>query len=286
MSRQTRWKRFACDRPAPRRTFRRPPNAAISALDFRRKSVECDSSSSKARLISSGSATCTRRAARPDQERPRPLLVHMVVVSWLTAAGRGEAGYECSMGQPGAARSRSLRISHAGRVSKTRQLLASFDAFRLFGQAARRPRAGRVRSRRSRRNGVRFGPSARGAGEEQGSAAAGVPGNRGAEDGWSASILRHAERRVSVAGDLLEPDLSARRRGCDPSAKRAELFRRSDGRDRRAAAGAARQQPCSTARSACATSTSPPGRCRRETGLLRPTRTRSTRRSPRCRSRS
>ncbi len=52
---------------------------------------------------------------------------------------------------------------------------------------------------------------------------------------------RRFRRRSNVAShwltDVLEPDVSARRRGCDPAAERAELLRRSDGRRRRAADG-------------------------------------------------
>ena len=130
------------------------------------------------------------------------------------------------------------------------ELLASFDTFRLFGQAqaARRPggaamRSG-YRSRRSRRSGSRFATRPLEAlAKSKDLRLLAHPGNGVAEDRWSAGIFRDAERRVSVAGDVLEPDVSARRRGCHSSAERAELLRRSDGRGRRAAPRAAGQQP-------------------------------------------
>ena len=78
------------------------------------------------------------------------------------------------------------------------------------------------------------------------------------------------ERGVALARDLLGAVVSAGRRGRDAAAQRAELFRRSDGGGRRSAAGAARQQPAARHGSACATSTSRPGRLQPGDGEARP----------------
>ena len=119
------------------------------------------------------------------------------------------------------------------------ELLASFDAFRLFGQsrpldAPAEPDEKRIPKPAESPEWIEIRDKALEAlAQEQGSAAAGLPGNRVAEDRRTAGIFRDAERGVAMAGDVLEPDLSARRRGRDAAAERAELLRRSDGDRRR-----------------------------------------------------
>ena len=103
------------------------------------------------------------------------------------------------------------------------------------------------------------------------------------EDRRRAGVFRDAARGVSMAGNVLEPDLSARRRGCRAPAQRAELFRRSDGGRRRAAPRAAGPQPSARHVQPSRHRHRDASAGRRPTATRRRTKTRSRRPSRRCR---
>ena len=69
------------------------------------------------------------------------------------------------------------------------------------------------------------------------------PGDGVAEDGWPAGFSETLNVASQWLETLLDPDVSAGRRRCDPAAERVELLCRSDGGGRRVAAAAAGQQP-------------------------------------------
>ncbi len=99
------------------------------------------------------------------------------------------------------------------------QLLASFDAFRLFGQSAPHdpvPEWSAIANR-----------AAEALCKSKDLRLLAHLGIRAAADRRPAGVRRDADDRVALAGDVLARDVSARRRRRDPPAKRAELLRRS-----------------------------------------------------------